>query len=118
MFTTASPAVSYCIICLNPRAGVRTTQTRAGGTRSAYSETRAETHHGRGHRILPGGSRDTFNLSMLKPQKTTSAEQLVMPYYHAKLLVQQPVLSNNKQQDYKGVSITTQGAKPHAHTVQ
>jgi len=55
---------------------------------------------------------------MLKPQKTTSVVQLVMPYYHAKLLVQQPVPSNNKQQDYKGVSITTQGAKPHAHTVQ
>lgn len=117
MFTTASPAVSYYIICLNPRPGVRTTQTRAGGTRSAYSKTRAETHHTGGQRILTGGSRDTFNLSMLKPQKTTSAEQLVMPYYHAKLLVQQPVLSNNKQQDYKGVSITTQGAKSHAHRV-
>lgn len=118
MFTTASPAVSYCIICLNPRAGVRTAQTKASGTRSAYSKTGAETHYAGGQRILTRGSRDTFNLSMLKPQKTTSVEQLVMPYYHAKLLVQQPVLSNNKQQDYKGVSITTQGAKPHAHTVQ
>lgn len=118
MFTTASPAVSYCIICLNPRAGVRTTHTKASGTRLAYNKTCAETHYAGGQRILTGGSRDTFNLSVLKPQKTTSAEQLVMPYYHAKLLVQQPVLSNNKQQDYKGVSITTQGAKPHAHTVQ
>lgn len=71
-----------------------------------------------GRRILTGGRRDTFNLSTAKPQKTTSAEQLVTPYYHAKLLVQQPALSNNKQQDYKGVSITARGAKPHAHAVQ